>query len=1044
MRPHLASLVEEFRAHAAETAVVSYRGVRRYPTTYGELANLAGRFSAELDRRNIAPGDRVVLWGDNSAEWIAVFFGCLLRGVLAVPLDAAGTPDFAARVIRDTAPRLIVADSELLASLHMQEPGYPDASASGLTTSAADLGASAPGAISQPDQLPLATIADSELLTSLRAQEPRYPDASASGLTTSAANPGASAPGAISQPDHLPLPTIAAHLPPDPLFAVDPTVTEQTPFQIVFTSGTTSEPRGIVHTHRNVLVTLQPIENEIAKYRRYERLIHPLRFLHSLPLSHVFGQFMGLWIPALLAAEVHFAAQHEPARITALIRRERISVLIAVPRVLHLLRAHLLSRFPTLASRLESAGAPSLAVLSPIGAPASFAGGVKRVGSTKSSPTAGILSILKRWWRFRRVHRALGWKFWAVISGGATLPADLEAFWNRLGFALIQGYGMTETAALVTLNHPFHIAPGTIGKPLPGREVRITPEGEILVRGDMLSTATWSAGRMHQREGEWLATGDLAEKNAAGDLRFLGRKGDVIVTSAGLNIHPADLESALAAQPGIRTAVVVACDLPTGTEPVAVVLTSSPDEDLQAAVAAANRTLADYQQIRRVLRWPELQFPYTSTGKLIRRQVADWACATLTGSRTASTAAPTQDALLTLIAEVTGEPVAGNSATSDPNSLRLSEDLHLDSLGRVQLQSALEQRFSIELDDDALATISTLADLRTLLNQHLAPPSPTLSFRTLSEVEPGEESASGTSDDAGAPHLASEIWESRHQLPTPAPAPQLRTDNRELTTHTYPDWPWTWPIRILRIAFLELILRPLVWLLAAPRITYEAPITPGAPSFAASSRRVGSTNTHPPESTQPTTSNLQPPLLLIANHVTAYDGALILYAFPGHLRRRVAAAMSAEMLLDYRRARNQPNALANLLAPAAYFLLTALFNVFPLPRARGFRRSFAHAGEAMDRGYSVLIFPEGSRSRDGCLHPFRPGIGLLAQESRVPILPIAILGLHELRASRSRWVRSGRIEVRIGAPIPAADDLTDPAALTATLEQAIRRLLQGS
>jgi len=563
MRLHLASLVEDFRLHSDETAVVAHRGVRRYPTTYGELATLAGRFSAELACRNIVRGDRVVLWGENSAEWIAVFFGCLLRGAIAVPLDAAGSPDFAARVIADTAPKLIVADPHLLTSL-------------------------APSA----DNL---------------------------------------------QPATINLTTISDHLPTDPVFTVDATVTKQTPFQIVFTSGTTSEPRGIVHTHRNVLVTLQPIENEIAKYRRYERFVHPLRFLHSLPLSHVFGQFMGLWIPAILAAEVHFAEQLEPSRMTGLIRRERISVLIAVPRVLHLLRAHLLTRFPTLAAQLDA--------------------GAK-------------LSILKKWWLFRSVHRALGWKFSAVISGGATLPADLEAFWNRLGFALIQGYGMTETAALVTLNHPFHIAPGTIGKPLPGREVRITDEGEILVRGDMLAGATWSGGAMHAREGEWLATGDLAEKGAAGDLRFLGRKGDVIVTGAGMNIHPADLETALAAQPGIRTCVVVACDLPAGTEPVAVVLTSLGEPDLQAAVAAANRTLAEYQQIRRVLRWPEPQFPYTSTGKLIRRQVAQWACDTLLNRRSAD-AAPQQDVLLSLIAEVAGESIP---AVTDPNTQRLSQD----------------------------------------------------------------------------------------------------------------------------------------------------------------------------------------------------------------------------------------------------------------------------------------------------------------------------------------------------------------------------------
>jgi long-chain acyl-CoA synthetase len=303
VREHLASLVEEFRRHAGETAVVAHRGNRRYATTYGEVAEIAGRFAAELERRGIKPGERVVLWGENSAEWIGVFFGCLLRGVIAVPLDAAGTSEFAGRVLKDVAPKLIVGDAGLIAALD-----------------------------------PYLNI---EMWGTQFGDSPR-----------------------------IELRGIAERLPLEPLFAVSEAVNRETPFQIVFTSGTTSEPRGIVHTHRNVLVTLQPIESEMAKYRKYERLVHPLRFLHSIPLSHVFGQFMGLWCPALLGAEVHFAEQLEPARITDLIRRERISVLVAVPRVLHLLRAHLAGRFPTLNTELDAA-----------------------VG----------LSIWKRWWVFRRV-----------------------------------------------------------------------------------------------------------------------------------------------------------------------------------------------------------------------------------------------------------------------------------------------------------------------------------------------------------------------------------------------------------------------------------------------------------------------------------------------------------------------------------------------------------------------------------------------------------------------------------------------------------------
>jgi long-chain acyl-CoA synthetase len=150
--------------------------------------------------------------------------------------------------------------------------------------------------------------------------------------------------------------------------------------------------------------------------------------------------------------------------------------------------------------------------------------------------------------------------------------------------------------------------------------------------------------------------------------------------------------------------------------------------------------------------------------------------------------------------------------------------------------------------------------------------------------------------------------------------------------------------------------------------------------------------------------------------------------------------MSGEMLEDFKHARNQPNAFLNALAPAAYWLLTALFNVFPLPRLRGFRSAFAHAGEAMDRGYSVLIFPEGTRSPTGRLQRFRAGTGLLAQQSEVPILPVALIGLGELRASKLSWFRSGRLEIRVGTLIPP-EESTDPERLTATLEAALQHLL---
>ena len=150
--------------------------------------------------------------------------------------------------------------------------------------------------------------------------------------------------------------------------------------------------------------------------------------------------------------------------------------------------------------------------------------------------------------------------------------------------------------------------------------------------------------------------------------------------------------------------------------------------------------------------------------------------------------------------------------------------------------------------------------------------------------------------------------------------------------------------------------------------------------------------------------------------------------------------MSGEMLLDFRKGRRQQEFSLRILGPFAYLAVTALFNVFPLPRSSGFRRSFAHAGEALDHGYSVLIFPEGHRSEDGRLHAFRPGIGLLASQSRVPILPIALKGLGELKREKSGWFRSGKLAVHVGGMVPIKEN-AEPAELTRALEQKVRELM---
>jgi long-chain acyl-CoA synthetase len=161
-----------------------------------------------------------------------------------------------------------------------------------------------------------------------------------------------------------------------------------------------------------------------------------------------------------------------------------------------------------------------------------------------------------------------------------------------------------------------------------------------------------------------------------------------------------------------------------------------------------------------------------------------------------------------------------------------------------------------------------------------------------------------------------------------------------------------------------------------------------------------------------------------------------MYALPGHIRRKLAVAMSGEMILDWRRARNQGHWFLNLVAPIEYLLVTSLFNIFPLPQLSGFRRSFRHAGEAIDHGYNVVIFPEGRRSEDGTPQPFKSGAGLLWKDLGTPALPIRLEGLGEIKATHSRWFRAGKISVSVGEILPLDPDKS-PEELTEILRRGV-------
>jgi long-chain acyl-CoA synthetase len=873
-RTSILSFLADCAARGAEPALAHRRGLRVVRWTYARLAAVAFQTARELESRGVGKGDRVLVWAENSPEWVAAFYGCALRGAIVVPLDAAGAPDFVSRVQAQVGAKLI---------FH---------------------GASGAERLS-----------------------PALPGVELSRLCETVARHAATSYDAVG-------------------VGADDIV------EIIYTSGTTAEPKGVVLTHGNLLANLAPIEREIRKYLKWERLFHPLRFLNLVPLSHVFGQFMGIFVPQLVGGEVFFQESLKPAEIVETVRRERASVVVAVPRLLDTLR----EKF----ERDQEAR----------GALDQFR---RAVEDAKSWGTP------RRWWTFRRVHRRLGWKFWAFVVGGATLEEGTETFWRRLGYGVVQGYGMTETASLVSVNHPFKSARGSIGRTLPGQEIRIGEGGEIEVRGANVSPGYWEGGALRPAgdAGGWLRTGDVAEVDAGGQLYFKGRKKDVIVTAAGLNVYPEDLEAELNREPQVRASAVVGVAFARGEEPVAVLaLRGGRAADAAEVVRRANDRLARHQQIRRWLVWPEPDLPRTATQKIIRREVAAIAAARLDAASPANgrDVARAEDALAEIVRRVGG---CADAATLSPSS-NLTTDLKLDSLGRVELLGALEDHYQIEIDEAAFTAATTLGDVRELIGQ----------------------GARGSADAGGV--AAGAVGES--------PTTGGGVAGGAVAPYPYPRWARRFPATWIRIVLHYAVVVPLVRLMCPMRVAGRVRLA-----------RLG-----------------DGPALFVANHVTRADQALVLAALPAGRARRLAVAMDGELLREWRHAPTGTSLVTRLRGLAQYALVVTFFNVFPLPKRSGFRRSFAYAGESVDRGFNLLVFPEGARAREGRMNPFMAGTGLLVRELGVPVVPVRMDGLYGLKREGRRRARPGEVTLTFGEPVRFGDE--EPTKIAGELERRVASL----
>ncbi len=691
--------------------------------------------------------------------------------------------------------------------------------------------------------------------------------------------------------------------------------------EIIFTSGATAEPKGVQITHKNILANIVPVEQEVQKYLYYGRPFFPLRFLNLLPLSHMFGQAMSTFVPPMLQGTTVFMRGHNPEEIISQVKRRRISIIVCVPKILEVLRSYLEARVP---ETLEASAEPE--------------------------------HVLKRWWRYRKVHRLFGFKFWAFVVGAAPLERELEAFWSRLGFMVIQGYGLTETAPIVTLNHPFRTQKGSAGKPIGGVDVKIADDGEILVRGQNVTRGYYNApeetaAAFHDG---WFHTGDIGKLDEEGTLTILGRKKEMIVTPEGLNVFPEDVENVVRKDSRVIDVAVIGNN--SGShERVHAVFVLEAETNADQVVREANQQLEDHQRIRDYSIWTHGPLPRTEgTKKLRRRSLKKWIRGDTQESFDRNHSAPDS------IDDVLAHFAHGRTLTDDTTF----NDLGLSSIERIELALALERVSNCTISEATVQGTSQISNLKAqLLKDTLLVPPSNISM----------------------------------------------LDKTTEASKVFPTWSQGTIARSFRRASLSALLLPLTRVFAWIKIE-------GLDHL----------------------DTVTGPVIYAINHQSHLDVPVILAALPPKHRYNVVITAAREWFSAHFHP-TQHKISERFAKGLAFYLGVLLFNIVPLPqRETGTRDAMRHLGTLLGNGWSVFIFPEGKRRTTGNIATFQPGVGMLATQLNVPVIPVRIDGVDQILGEGWKMARPGRAYVSFGAPMQFSGNKYQDVALE--IEKAVRTL----
>jgi long-chain acyl-CoA synthetase len=727
---------------------------------------------------------------------------------------------------------------------------------------------------------------------------------------------------------------------------------------LIFTSGTTGTPKGVMLSHRN-------FASLVAKLVGVFDLGPGDGMLSVLPLHHTFEFTCGLLVPLSRGAEIEYLDELTGDRISEALGSGRVTAMIGVPALWSLLHRRISQELAAGPGIVESA----------------FRALMKGNAALRDSALGLNLGKLLFW----PVHRRFGGRLRLLVSGGSALDPEVQRAFTELGFDLFEGYGLTEAAPVLAVSKPAEATPaGSVGPPLPGVELRIAePDadgvGEVLARGPNVMLGYWRGGEAagvdpeltgQVLDGGWLRTGDLGKLDADGNLTLVGRKKDVIIDANGKNVYPDEIEEAYRDAELVRELCVVG--LPEGTaEKVAlVVVPEYGDEDrdavrakLEAHIRSVSATLP-FAKRAKVWHVLDAELPKTATRKvkrnLVREELSRLEAAAQKGRRARDAAKERTggDAwLIDLVAEVTRRPRA-----EIVHDARLATDLGVDSLMLTELTAALEEAGLPASTSEHLHEVQTVGELAKLVAGALR--------RSTTEKELARERERPEATRG-------------EEIAVPAPLAQLGR-------------------KFLRLG---------------QRALYEGLYD---------MKVVGAGNV-------PHDRNV----LVVANHASHLDMGLVKVAL-GEEGRRLGALAARDYFFD---------------TPIKRAYFENFTNLIPMEREGSLKASLKAAAEALRRGYHLLIFPEGTRSRDGRMQPFFPTAGYLALQCNVDVLPVYLAGTHEALPPGASVPKSAALEVRFGQPIAVAELRSRVGTLarsesyrvaTQVIEDAVKALRDGA